>query len=139
VVFGLAESDLGDLATQVAEARGVHVEADPEPQRNIFIRSDQYNFIRHGVPALAMGVAPDPKSPEQKKIFKDWLTNRYHAPSDDLAQPIDFSAAAQYEEIIRGLMLKVANDPQRPEWKADSFFRRYATSQLTSKNGAANP
>jgi Zn-dependent M28 family amino/carboxypeptidase len=139
VVFGLAESDLGDLVTQVAEARGVHVEADPEPQRNIFIRSDQYNFIRHGVPALAMGVAPDPKSPEQKKIFKDWLTNRYHAPSDDLAQPIDFSAAAQYEEIIRGLMLKVANDPQRPEWKADSFFRRYATSQLTSKNGAANP
>jgi len=139
VVFGLAESDLGDLATQVAEARGVHVEADPDPQRNIFIRSDQYNFIRHGVPALAMGVAPDPKSPEQKKIFKDWLTNRYHAPSDDLAQPIDFSAAAQYEEIIRGLMLKVANDPQRPEWKADSFFRRYATSQLTSKNGAANP
>jgi Zn-dependent M28 family amino/carboxypeptidase len=139
VVFGLAESDLGDLVTQVAEARGVHVEADPEPQRNIFIRSDQYNFIRHGVPALAMGVAPDPKSPEQKKIFKDWLTNRYHAPSDDLAQPIDFSAAAQYEEIIRGLMLKVADDPQRPEWKADSFFRRYATSQLTSKNGAANP
>src|ERR1700757_81493 len=139
VVFGLTESDLGDLATQVAEARGVHVEADPDPQRNIFIRSDQYNFIRHGVPALAMGGAPDPKSPEQKKIFKDWLTNRYHAPSDDLAQPIDFSAAAQYKEIIRGLMLKVANDPQRPEWKADSFFRRYATSQLTSKNGAANP
>ena len=139
VVFGLAESDLGDLATEVAQSRGVQVEADPEPQRNLFIRSDQYNFIRHGVPALAMGVAPDPNSPEQKKIFKDWLTNRYHAPSDDLAQPIDFSAAAQYEEIIRGLMLKVANDPQRPEWKADSFFRRYATSQLTSKNGTASP
>src|SRR5205807_7795694 len=40
VVFGLAESDLGDLATQVAEARGVHVEADPEPQRTIVIRRD---------------------------------------------------------------------------------------------------
>ena len=139
VVFGLAESDLGDLATQVAQARGVQVEADPEPQRNIFIRSDQYNFIRHGVPALAMGVAPDPKSPEQKKIFKDWLTNRYHAPSDDLAQPIDFSAAAQYEEIIRGLMIKVANDPQRPEWKSDSFFRRFATHESTTKTGATNP
>ena len=128
IVFGLAESDLGDLATQVAQARGVQVEADPEPQRNLFIRSDQYNFIRHGVPALAMGVAPDPNSPEQKKIFKDWLTTRYHAPSDDLAQPIDFSAAAQYEEIIRGLMLKIANDPQRPEWKPGSFFRRFSHS-----------
>ena len=135
IVFGLAESDLGDLATQVAKSRGVQVEADPEPQRNLFIRSDQYNFIRHGIPALAMGVAPDPNSPEQKKIFKDWLTTRYHGPSDDLAQPIDFSAAAQYEEIIRGLMLKVANDPQRPEWKSDSFFRRYANAESSNKNG----
>jgi|HubBroStandDraft_6_1064221.scaffolds.fasta_scaffold59164_2 Zn-dependent M28 family amino/carboxypeptidase len=129
VVFGLAESDLGDLVTQVAQAHGVQVEPDPEPQRNLFIRSDQYNFIRHGVPALAMGVAPDPNSAEQKKIFKDWLTNRYHAPSDDLQQPIDLSAAAQYEEIIRGLMVDVANDEHRPEWKTNSFFRRYATPE----------
>jgi Zn-dependent M28 family amino/carboxypeptidase len=135
IVFGLAESDLGDLATQVAQARGVQVEADPEPQRNLFIRSDQYNFIRHGIPALAMGVAPEPNSPEQKNIFKDWLTTRYHAPSDDLAQPIDFSAAAQYEEIIRGLMLKVANDPQRPKWKSDSFFRRYARPTSNKRRG----
>ncbi len=135
VVFGLAESDLGDLATEVAKSRGVQIEADPEPQRNLFIRSDQYNFIRHGVPALAMAVAPDPNSPEQKKIFKEWLTNRYHAPSDDLAQPIDFSAAAQYEEIVRGLMVKVANDAQRPQWKSDSFFRRFATPTADEKKG----
>jgi len=126
VVFGLAESDLGDLAREVAQSRGVRVVPDPEPQRNLFIRSDQYNFIRHGIPALAMNVFPDPNSAEQKKIFKDWLTTRYHAPSDDLAQPIDFSAAAQYEEIARGLMVRIANDDQRPQWKADSFFRRYA-------------
>jgi hypothetical protein len=24
------------------------------------------------------------------------------------------------------LLVKVADDPQRPQWKADSFFRRYA-------------
>jgi Zn-dependent M28 family amino/carboxypeptidase len=126
-IWGLAESDLGDLARDVAQSRGVSVQADPEPQRNIFIRSDQYNFIRHGIPALAMGVAPDPNSPEQKKIYKDWLTTRYHAPSDDLAQPVDLAAAAQYEEIIRGLLVIVANNARRPEWNPDSFFRRYAT------------
>lgn len=135
VVFGLAESDLGNLATEVAQSRGVQVEADPEPQRNVFIRSDQYNFIRHGIPALAMGVAPDPASAEQKKIFKDWLTNRYHAPSDDLAQPVDFSAAAQYEEIVRALMVMVANDARRPAWKSDSFFRRYADADTHEKKG----
>jgi Zn-dependent M28 family amino/carboxypeptidase len=124
-VFGLAESDLGDAAREVAQTYGISVQPDPEPQRNIFIRSDQYNFIRHGIPALAMNVGTTPGSPEQK-IFKDWLTQRYHAPSDDLNQPVDLAAAALYEEVIRGLMISVAQNPQRPQWKPDSFFRRYA-------------
>jgi Zn-dependent M28 family amino/carboxypeptidase len=124
-VFGLAESDLGDMAREVAQAHGISVQPDPEPQRNIFIRSDQYSFIRHGIPALAMGVGSTPGSPEQK-IFKDWLTQRYHAPSDDLNQPVDLAAAALYEEVIRGLMISVAQNPRRPQWKQDSFFRRYS-------------
>ncbi len=123
-VWGIDESDLGDLARRVAGERGVRVQADPEPQRNIFIRSDQYNFIRHGVPALMMGIAPD--SEAEKKTFTDWLTHRYHAPSDDLAQPVDLAAAAAYEAIMRDLVVAVADDPRRPEWKADSFFRRFA-------------
>jgi Zn-dependent M28 family amino/carboxypeptidase len=124
-VFGLAESDLGDAAREVGQAHGLTVQPDPEPQRNIFIRSDQYNFIRHGIPALAMGVGATPGSPEQK-IFKEWLTQRYHAPSDDLNQPVDLPAAALYEEVIRGLMIAIAQDPHRPQWKQDSFFRRYS-------------
>ncbi len=124
-VFGLAESDLGDATREVAQAHGIGVQPDPEPQRNLFIRSDQYNFIRHGIPALAMNVGVAPGSPEQK-IFKDWLTQRYHAPSDDLNQPVDLSTAAKYEEVVRGLMISVANNAQRPQWKQDSFFRRYA-------------
>jgi Zn-dependent M28 family amino/carboxypeptidase len=124
-VYGLAESDMGDMAQEVAQSLGVQVQADPEPQRNAFIRSDQYNFIRHGVPALAMGVGFEKGSPEQT-IFKSWLTQRYHAPSDDLEQPVDLAAAGKYEEIIHTLMIRVADAPGRPQWKPDSFFRRYA-------------
>jgi Zn-dependent M28 family amino/carboxypeptidase len=125
-VQGLNESDLGDLAREVAESLGVKVQPDPEPLRNLFVRSDQYNFIRHGVPSVAMSVAPDPDSPEQKKIFKDWLTYRYHAPSDDVNQPVDLAAAAKYEEIVRALLIRIANDNHRPQWNPDSFFSRYA-------------
>ena len=124
-VYGLAESDLGDMARETAESMGVQVQADPEPQRNAFIRSDQYNFIRHGVPALAMGVGFEKGSPQQE-IFKNWRTQRYHAPSDDLDQPVDLATAGKYEEIVRALMVRAANDPGRPLWKANSFFRRYA-------------
>jgi Zn-dependent M28 family amino/carboxypeptidase len=125
-VPGLAESDLGDRAREAAQLFAVRVQPDPEPLRNVFIRSDQYNFIRHGVPALKIDVGFDPGSPEQK-IFKDWLTNRYHAPSDDLAQPVDLASAGLYEDIVRQLVTSVANTDARPSWKPDSFFRRYAT------------
>lgn len=124
-IYGLAESSLGDLAKETAQSFGVRSQPDPEPQRNAFIRSDQYNFIRLGIPALAMGVGFDPGSPEQQ-IFKDWLTHRYHAPSDDLDQPVNLNAAGKYEEIIRMLMLRVADSAERPAWNPDSFFRRYA-------------
>jgi Zn-dependent M28 family amino/carboxypeptidase len=127
-VWGLDESTLGATIRQVAEEHGVVVQNDPQPEHNVFIRSDQYNFIRHGIPALMMGIAPDPNSPEQQQLFKDWFTNRYHAPSDDLAQPVDLAAAGAYEEIVRALMIAIADNPQRPQWNDNSFFRRYAAN-----------
>jgi len=123
-VYGLTESDLGDAVTKVAEARGITIQPDQEPLRNVFVRSDQYSFIRQGIPSITMKVGVAPGSPEAQKM-KDWLTNRYHVPSDDINQPVDLSAAAGYEEIMRGLLIEVATNPNRPQWKPDSFFRRF--------------
>ena len=123
-VYGLAESDLGDRVTAVAKGQGLAVQPDPEPLRNSFIRSDQYNFIKEGVPALAMKVGFLPGSPEAKQ-FKDWLTANYHAPSDDAAQTIDLKAAGGFVEVMHRLAVQVANDPKRPAWKTESFFRRF--------------
>jgi Zn-dependent M28 family amino/carboxypeptidase len=125
-VYGLAESDLGDRVSSVADHLGLRVQPDPAPLRNVFIRSDQYNFVRRGVPSVMIDVGYIPGAPEEK-ILKDWRTERYHAPSDDTNQPVDLAAAADYEEVIRALTIAVANDPVRPAWKQDSFFRRYAT------------
>jgi Zn-dependent M28 family amino/carboxypeptidase len=128
-VKGLAESDLGDQAARAAESLGVRVQPDPLPLRNSFIRSDQYNFVRHGIPSLNMEIGFDLGSPQQQ-IFQDWLTNHYHAPSDDTNQPINLSAAALYEEIMRNLLVAVTNSDARPQWKPDSFFRRYAKNEV---------
>ena len=126
-VQGLAESTLGDDVRAAASQAGVEVQADKEPQRNLFIRSDQYNFIRQGIPALAFKFGYLPGSPEEK-LHKDWLTNRYHAPSDDLNQPVDKAAAAQFNDLILHLIERVANAAARPQWKPDSFFRRFASA-----------
>jgi Zn-dependent M28 family amino/carboxypeptidase len=127
-IYGLAESDLGDLAAQAAKKEGVDPQADPEPLRNLFIRSDQYNFIKIGIPALAMKVGAKPGTPEAETQQK-WLHERYHAPSDDLNQPVDLEAAGTFEDIVRDLTMEIANESKRPEWKANSFFRRYAREQ----------
>jgi len=123
--YGFAESDLGDRLVQVSAPLRVRVQPDPKPLLNVFIRSDQYNFVRHGVPSLMIDIGAAPGSPEEQ-IIKTWRAQRYHSPSDDAAQPVDLAAAAEYEEVIRALTIEVADDPHRPEWKPDSFFRRYA-------------
>jgi hypothetical protein len=125
-VYGLEESDLGKQVRAVAEPMGIRIQADQEPQRNIFIRSDQYSFIRQGVPSLAFKVGYDKGTPEEATA-KQWLKERYHAPSDDIHQPVDLKAATDFDKVILALAEAVANEPSRPRWNPDSFFRRFAT------------
>ncbi|HYL04954.1 MAG TPA: M28 family metallopeptidase [Thermoanaerobaculia bacterium] len=124
-VEGLDESSLGDDARAVGAAAGVEVVPDRFPDRHSFIRSDQYSFIRRGIPAVAFSFGAAPGSPEEK-MKKDWLTNRYHAPSDDVDQPVDLPAAARFNRLILALAERVANAEARPAWKPTSFFRRFA-------------
>jgi hypothetical protein len=124
-VQGLGESTLGDDVRAVASEAGVQVQADKEPEHNRFIRSDQYSFIKKGVPALAFKFGWIRGTPEEK-IFQAWYVERYHAPSDDLKQPVDAAAAAQFDAILQRLALRVADAGQRPAWKPTSFFRRFA-------------
>ena len=66
MVLGLDESTLGDRVRVVAKDMGLGVNSDPQPERNRFTRSDQYSFIRQGVPALALKVGFEPGSKERR-------------------------------------------------------------------------
>jgi Zn-dependent M28 family amino/carboxypeptidase len=125
VAQGLEESDLAEELRRVAAAAGVDVLADPEPERNAFTRSDQYSFIRRGIPALSLKVGYRRDSPAHE-ILKTWRAERYHAVTDDLSQPVDKPAAVAFNRVYARLVEAVANRPTRPRWNADSFFRRFA-------------
>ena len=126
-VQGLGESTLGDDITEVCNAGGVTVQADKQPDHVRFIRSDQYSFIKKGVPSLAFKFGWLPGTPEEK-LFNDWYKDRYHGPADDTSQPVDKAAAAQFDDILGKLALRVADASSRSSWKPDSFFRRFAQS-----------
>ncbi|QRN95826.1 M20/M25/M40 family metallo-hydrolase [Archangium violaceum] len=125
VAFGMDESTLAAPLRQVAGAQGVKVLADPQPNRMGFIRSDQYSFIREGVPALAFKFGFEPGSKEEK-LQKQWYSERYHGPADDLSQPVDKEGAAKFVRMFTALTRAVADAPERPRWNEQSFFRRFA-------------
>jgi Zn-dependent M28 family amino/carboxypeptidase len=127
-VQGLAESSLGESARAAAQTLGVDVQTDREPEQNRFIRSDQYSFIRKGIPALAFKFGYAFGSPEET-IRRNWVRDVYHKPNDDLSQPVNLEAAALFDHVIMTLLQGVANDPARPTWNADSFFKRFATGR----------
>jgi Zn-dependent M28 family amino/carboxypeptidase len=124
-VQGLTESSLGETVKAAAAEVGVEVQTDREPEQNRFIRSDQYSFIRSGIPALAFTCGYEFGSPEER-IRRDWVRDVYHKPNDDLKQPVDVDAAATFDRVILGLLQRVANDPARPHWNDTSFFKRFA-------------
>jgi len=125
IVFGDGESDLGADAKGVADETGIAIQADPEPLRNRFIRSDQFNFIRRGVPSVAFSTGAVPGSQEDSLLHR-WTRERYHAPADDAEQPLDPAAPADLIRYVTRLTVQVADRPTRPAWNDASFFKRFA-------------
>jgi Zn-dependent M28 family amino/carboxypeptidase len=120
---GETESTLGADARAIGAEQGIAVVPDPLPDRNVFIRADQYSFVREGIPSLffKFGFAKD--TPEFA-IEHDWRANRYHAPSDDLDQPILKEEAVKLDAFVAALAKRVADADARPAWLPGSIFRK---------------
>jgi Zn-dependent M28 family amino/carboxypeptidase len=124
--YGIDESDLGDLARRVAKTDSLKVVPDPKPSRLYFVRSDQYSFIRHGIPAIFVDAGPTDSA--AIKAEDAWNDAHYHKPSDDAAQTLDLAAVARYDRYILALTRAIADSPRKPAWKRDSHFRNLGRS-----------
>lgn len=123
--IGYEESSLGTDATEVAAEMGLPVVPDPFPNRNVFIRSDQYSFIKEGIPALFLKYGFAAGTPEAE-TEKAWRANIYHSPQDDLNQPVLKAEAIKLNDYLVALTRRIANDGKRPEWTTTSYFKRFA-------------
>ena len=127
-VQGLEQSTLAEQARAVGAEHNIEIAVDPEPDRNSFIRTDQYSFVQAGVPALAFKFGWTMGSPEYK-AWRGWLAQRYHSTDDDLTQPVDLAAAAQFNDFLADLARRVADDPSTPHYLDSSFFKRFEVSR----------
>jgi Zn-dependent M28 family amino/carboxypeptidase len=123
LVQGEGESSLGAVARSAAQDHGLALTPDPLPERNSFIRTDQFSFVRAGVPSLAFKFG-FPKGSPEFQIEHDWRANRYHAPSDDLTQPgVLKNEAVKLDAYVAAIARQVANAAPRPVWLEASIFK----------------
>jgi hypothetical protein len=122
-VHGLNDTTLGDDARAVANSLGIEVQTDPEPERNLIKRTDHWPFMQAGVPAtnFVFGFRPGSRS---EQIYRQWYRTGYHKPQDDLKQPMDWKAAAEFNRFFYKLVERVADKPAAPAWKPGSSLRR---------------
>ena len=124
VAFGAENSSLQAAAERAAARVGFTLAPDPLPDQNLFIRSDQYSFVRRGVPAvfLVPGFRSAEAGQDGGKIVGEFLQKNYHMPTDDLKVPMDLGVA---ERFIRANVLlghAIASDPVAPRWNPGNFF-----------------
>ena len=123
--IGYDQSSLGNEAAAVSAEMQLPITPDPFPERNVFIRSDQYSFVRAGIPALFFKYGFKAGTPEAE-LEKAWRANIYHSPFDDSSQPVMPGESVKLNDYVRAVTLRIANAQARPEWNQDSFFRRFA-------------
>jgi hypothetical protein len=125
VAFGAEHSTLNSVVDRAAQRLGLVQSPDPMPEEVAFVRSDQYSFVRQGIPAMMVspGFKSDDPAIEPAKIFENWGQTRYHQPKDDMQQPgLDFDAAALFGRFAYLCGYEIAEDTARPAWNPGDFF-----------------
>jgi hypothetical protein len=121
-VHGLEDSTVGQDARAVAEAMGIRVRLDPQPERNLIRRTDHWPFLMADVPAVNFVFGFEPGS-EAERIYLLWYQTRYHSPADDLDQPWDPVAAERFNRFFYNLVERVADADRRPAFLGTNPYR----------------
>ncbi len=132
VPIGIEHSSLQPLVQQAAKAVGLTLSPDPFPEEVVFVRSDQYAFIRAGIPAVYLtgGVLAAASSAGKAAdvataptlAARDFLRNCYHQPCDDVSQPIQYADAARLARLNARIGILAGNAARQPRWNDGDFF-----------------
>lgn len=124
LAFGYEHSNLSEAVDFAVERTGMPVSPDPTPDQNLFIRSDQYSFVRQGIPAIwvqAGRTSVDPDIDAQEAL-DTWIVERYHRPTDDGAQPIDLLGVRNELESNLMVTYYIVSEMGPIEWDTTSFL-----------------
>ena len=114
VVLGGGACELDNYLLAAAGAQGRYVVFNDDNSDGWFFRSDHFNFVKQGVPAVVIEYGKDLVDPSRPNKYprSDW----YHKPSDEYREDWDFSGTLAHINMMFGVGLSVANADRRPQW-----------------------
>ena len=124
IAFGAEHSSLEAQVERAVAKEGFGVLPDPMPEEVIFVRSDQFSFVRQGIPAVYLvggWTSTDPDI-DGRAMVKDHRRNHYHQPSDDSSRPLDWDSALRFARANVRIGYEIATDNERPHWNEGDFF-----------------
>ncbi len=126
-VVGHGQSELDDLAENIAKKQGRYIIPDPEPGSGHFFRSDHFSFAKVGIPALyASGSFEHITKGKEfvKEKAEHYVSTDYHQPSDEYSEDWDLSGMKQDGTLFYELGRELASDTTLwPKWKEGSEFK----------------
>lgn len=118
VAFGAEHSNLYPQVLAATEVYGLEVSPDPQPEQNFFTRSDQYSYVRAGIPAVYLDLGFGNGGEEAQGVV---FAEHYHRPSDEV-DLIDWDALYRFTGVNYLIARNVANMAERPAWNAGNFY-----------------
>jgi hypothetical protein len=122
--FGAEHSSLQEVTAAAIAVEGFELTPDPMPEEVIFIRSDQYSFVKQGVPSVFLmpGFTSSDADIEGEKLWRGFLQTYYHQPSDDFNRTIDWPSAVRFARANVRIGYAIAQGENRPTWNEGDFF-----------------
>ncbi len=125
-LIGGGRTTLEDDFARVAEAQGLKITPEPNPEAGWYFRSDHYPFAKRGVPALAFRAGRDLVEGGKAagdKIVSAFNTNCYHQTCDEFDARWSFAGTAQEASVALNLGRELADSSAWPTWNAKSEYK----------------
>jgi Zn-dependent M28 family amino/carboxypeptidase len=124
---GDGNSTLDEVVGAVVRGQGRRLLPDAHPERGIFYRSDHFEFMKRGVPALYLKAGDEyrdqPAGYGEAKV-NEYIERDYHKVSDEVKPGWDLRGAVEDLGVLLETGWRVADGRRFPVWKAGSEFRR---------------
>ena len=121
--LGADQSTLQRDAERAAAALGLTLGPDPDPKQASAVRSDQYSFLRVGIPAAATKVGLGGASEQDRAAAAAYTKAHYHRAADHWEPDCDHGPAAALARFQFLLGLSAAQDAEKARLIPGSFFQ----------------